>query len=379
MKIVNQYYNVHNCVNRKKYKQIGLYKLIGKHEHIQSKKFDDNKKPNIEYSEMGKNNQDDVEYECIKKTQIIIEKIINIPNITIPSICENIAQIITNNETNIHEIYCVCVSYSLWEVIEYLLEHYPIEEIHRNNHNFNTLHKTLLALWLWNYHNSPKILPKTLMRNPNDILKTMNILISKNLVESVLEPTPRDIYNERTHKKERIETSLYLLNCVIPPNLIGSVKNDLYACMTTNLSIERIKTELQYILNKSEYLCGDISEYQTMILNKYGNGLKWILTQKQYDLQMIINVTLDLFIRKYCGYEHNKISINFVTILKMLSSSLTLHFDNDFKQYFSNVSYDTISVFKCLRIGIENRESTHMLEIIRDTFNKYGMENEHKP
>lgn len=366
MKVVNQYYNKHNNGNYKNCRKIGLYKLIEKQERMPQKKFDDSKKPNIERDEIEKIISTNEDYECIKKTQTVIEKIINSYDVTIPIICENIKQLIDKKEAiNMHEIYCVVVSYSLWEVITYLLEHYQINVIQRNGHNFNTLHKSLLALWLWNFHNTPKKLPKTITRKPEDVLNTIKILISKNLVESILEPTPRDVFNKITCKKHRNETSLYLLNNTIPKDLISPVKTQIYECMTTNLSFERITTELQYIINSSEYVYGNVGGHHMSMIAKYGNCIKWIITQKNYPIQKIVCALCELFVKKYCNYEKDDIPINFTTLLEMLSSPIIQTTDNikklsdvvdDFEQYFSGVFYDVRQVFDSLNIELESNK-----------------------
>jgi hypothetical protein len=246
-------------------------------------------------------------YEKIMKTQIYISDLITDNNITIEKLSFEIIRNLDDNkrELNVDEIYCTLSSYSLWEVMEKIFEKYPIKSISKNDHKFNTLHKTLLPQWLWNFNHQLHIVSKHMQRNQYDIVNTINFLIRNNLVESIVEPTPREI----NYRKIKYETSIVLITHTIPRNLINLVYDDMYMALISNLTIDRIEIEINYTMKRYvELKKKNLDNYEFMLTN-FGNYIKWICT---LDYKEVSKVFVKLYgeCKKNVFVENYKFFIN---------------------------------------------------------------------
>lgn len=212
----------------------------------------------------------DDEYELIKKTADIMTKLIHNNDVTIDGLLKDVLQKINDELLNIHEVYTVLTSYSLWEVIIELIKIHPVEKISRNGHGFTPLHKALLPSWLWNYHNEIQEMPKNLHRTTNDMYETVKYLLTHNLTGSVLEMTPR------RHPKTHLpwETSIVLVTQTIPRRFISDVYDKLYDLLTSELTDDRLILEIDSII--PQIPCN----VKTVDHNiKMKNELRWVIIQ----------------------------------------------------------------------------------------------------
>lgn len=211
----------------------------------------------------------DEKYQLIRKTQNFIDTAIFLQQ-TIETLYLEIKRRLKSNELDLHEVYNLLISYSLWEVIEKLLDDFPIDLISRNGHKLSIFHKALMPHWFWNYYNVIKKMPNNFQRTPLDILKTFELLVNHNIVCSVLELTPRK------HPKTKLlyENSLVLLTRTIPKDLIKDIYDPLYHLMTRNLSPERFKKEISELLPR---IPNDIKLLTEP--NMMRNEIKWLMCQ----------------------------------------------------------------------------------------------------
>lgn len=374
MKFVGEHYEHKN----KHYPQIGLYNLIKKHfeENTEFSEFKlSDTVPKLEKENSVTESAIDEKYEYIKYTNQKVCELIMTETMTMENLCNELKNLITNKCLDFHEVMCALISFSLWECIEYLLQLFPIEKISKNNHNFNSLHKSLLTSWLWNYNKKLINIPKNLSRTQNDILKTIQILIKCDLVESMLEPTPREIFNSISQQKEKKETSLCLLMKTIPNNVLNpDIKYQIYDCMTSNLSKERIRTELTYIIDSMGKMADimihnhkrDLVYYKNIIKEEFGNSIKCILTQSTIKLGDIVEIMVDILINKNIKKSKHIFIDNLVNLLEIISTPLI---NNDpLEHYFEKKEINKEHI-KNIMIGIKNKINSKKELLDEKTFN----------
>ena len=223
--------------------------------------------PKLECRKCNKtyNIESDYEYEKLKKTHKYLCSVMAIEEITIDKMKKLLCDNIEKEGLDIHEIYTILASYSLWECIEYLIDHNNPGKISKNHHKFNILHKALLPVWLWNYRNTLKEMPANLSRTTHDVYKTIEILISNELTPSVLESTPRVLSNE-----QYTETSIVILTRAFPRNLIATDYAKIYDILVHPPTEKMIKQEIMFIIS-------EIMSENYIHEEKLGNELKWII------------------------------------------------------------------------------------------------------
>lgn len=224
--------------------------------------------PILEMKNYNKYNQSEYTQESeelyiqVKKTQDYINILMYKSEITIDEFSHELLMSIERENLNIDEIYTVISSHSFWEILENLMKYKPLKKIYKNEHQFNTLHKSLMPTWFPNQRNQNQELPKNLFRTSNDLMKTINFLIMNNLVESVLDPTPKVL------KNGTYETSLVILTQNIPRYLIRTNYGNLYNIMFNIPTIDRFVLEFETLINLIE-----------KNNNQYGNEIKWLFLQ----------------------------------------------------------------------------------------------------
>jgi len=256
------------------YKIINIRKLINNENipYIQ---------PILEMKNYNKYNQSEYSqeseelYERVKKTQDYLNILICKTNMTIDKIANELLMNIEKENLNIDEIYTVISSYSFWEILVKLMKQRPLLKINKNNHQFNTLYKALIPVWFPNARNQFKELPPNLKRTTDDILRTTEILLVNNLVESVFETTPKILKNGLN------ETMLVVLTQSIPRYLIRTNYQKIYELMFNIPTQERYILEVENVLNL----------IQTKKNIKYSNEIKWLFLQSYEQIYQIIQDT----------------------------------------------------------------------------------------
>ena len=227
---------------------------------------------------------------------------------------------------NIDEIYCVLASYSLWELMEKIFEKYPITKISKNGHKFNTLHKTLLPLWLWNFHHTLHTMSNKLQRTQKDVVKTVEFLIKNDLVESMIEPTPREV----NYHKIKHETAIVLITQTIPNQIFSDVYRNIYELLLTNLTEKRKETEISYMMNRYvELKKKNLDNYEYM-LTQFGNYIKWIC---MLDYKKVVQK----FIEQYVPCKKNVFVGNYKFFINLLIDNVTN--DRIWNMYFEKYKW----------------------------------------
>lgn len=213
---------------------------------------------------------EDNEYKIIQKTQDYVMHLIFSESMTIEKLSNVLDNNIITDNLNIHEVYTVLASYSIWECMTYLMKNHRVEKISQNKHKFNILHKSLLPSWLWNYRNQIKTMPINFTRTTEDMYKTIEFLVSNELSPSVLDPTPRVSYDSNY----KWETSIALISKTIPRELISDIYEKLYNLLVCNLTTNMLLQEINIIIPQiSSNDCIQIYK------NKLGNELKWLISE----------------------------------------------------------------------------------------------------
>jgi hypothetical protein len=213
----------------------------------------------------------DKEYIFNEYTKNTVTNLIFESNMTQEILLQKLIDNIDAHKIDLHETYTVLISYSLWEIVDGLMKHKRIDKINKNGHAISPIHKALLPNWLWNYRREIKLMPDAFKRTTDDLVKTIEYLLSNSLIISVLETTPR-----RNYRTECLwENAIVLITQIIPRELISNVFDKLYDSLVINLSEERIKNEAEYIIQQ---IPTKIKNNANSDYFKLGNELRWIMT-----------------------------------------------------------------------------------------------------
>lgn len=268
-------------------------------------------------------------YESVMQTQKYVSSLVLDDKTTIDILYDTIIKNLENDENkrmNIDEIYCVLASYSLWELIEKIFEKYPITKISKNGHKFNTLHKTLLPLWLWNFHHTLHVMSNKLQRTQKDVVKTVEFLIKNDLVESMIEPTPREV----NYHKIKHETAIVLITQTIPNEIFSAVYREIYELLLTNLTGKRKDTEISYMMNRYVELKKKNEDNYEYMLTHFGNYIKWIC---MLDYKKVVQI----FIEKYMPCKKNVFVENYKFFINLLIDNVTN--DKIWNMYFEKYKW----------------------------------------